>query len=77
MGRDRPTWKSLINNDFPAHERISLITMIFSSSNQVRMVRSLSGNDAQAFVDEIDNVGSWRLASGEPTKFDLNPHFVD
>lgn len=40
------------------HERVSLITMIFSNPNQVNVVNDLSGNDAQAFVDKIDEASS-------------------
>ena len=37
-------------------ERVSLITTIFSDHNQVRVVRDLSGDGAQAFIDIIDGV---------------------
>ena len=40
------------------HERISLITMVFSDPNQVRIAGDLSGDDAQAFVDKIDEASS-------------------
>jgi len=44
----------LISHTLPAHERASLITMIFSDDNQVEMVRQLSGDNAQTFIDTID-----------------------
>ena len=51
-----PTWKQLISYPLSAHERIPLITAIFSDQNQVEMVGHLSGNDAQAFIDLMDEV---------------------
>ena len=59
---DCPTWESLINNALPVHERISLIAMIFSDPNQLRIVKHLSGNNAQTFIDEIDKA-STRIVS--------------
>ena len=56
MCREPPTWGKLIRNDLPTHERVSLITSIFSDRNQVESVGLLSGSDAQAFVDVIDEV---------------------
>ena len=35
-------------------ERVDLIKTIFSDRDEVEMLNSLSGNDAQAFVDMID-----------------------
>ncbi|KAF9644879.1 kinase-like protein [Thelephora ganbajun] len=55
-GIDCPAWKRLISDTLAIHERISLITVIFSDHNQVKMVGNLSGDDAQAFVDKIDEV---------------------
>jgi len=39
-----------------AHERISLIAAIFSDDNQAEMVKNLSGNNAQGFIDVVDEV---------------------
>ncbi|KAF9646904.1 kinase-like protein [Thelephora ganbajun] len=55
-GTDDPAWKRLISDTLAIHEHISLITIIFSDPNQVKMVGNLSGDDAQAFVDKIDEV---------------------
>ncbi|KAF9789442.1 kinase-like domain-containing protein [Thelephora terrestris] len=55
-GADRPTWRWLINDTLPADDRISLVTMIFSDRDQVKMVTNLSGDDAQIFVDNISEV---------------------
>jgi hypothetical protein len=62
MRSDFPTWKRLINNTLAVHENISLITMIFSDRNQVRMVGNLSGDNAQAFVDKIDKASSHKTS---------------
>jgi len=53
---DCPAWKWLISNTLPEYERISPITMIFSDRDQVKAVGNLSGDDAQTFVDNIDEV---------------------
>jgi len=37
-------------------ERIHLVTDIFSDRNEVKKVGNLRGDDAQAFVDAIDEV---------------------
>lgn len=37
-------------------ERISLITAILSDNNEIEAVRSLRGDDAQAFIDVVDEV---------------------
>lgn len=42
-------------------ESISLITTIFLDNNQVEAVEQLSGGDAQAFVDMIDEVSRYKL----------------
>lgn len=53
---DSPTWKSLISDTLAAHERVSLLTMIFSDKDQVKLINDLSGGEAQTFVDKIDEV---------------------
>ena len=55
-GLNLPAWKRLISHTITADERISLIMTIFSDYNQVEKASHLSGNDAQAFVDTIDEV---------------------
>jgi hypothetical protein len=52
-----PAWKQLANHTLTMHEHISLVTAIFSDHNEVQMVRSLCGEDAQTFVDMITEVG--------------------
>ena len=51
---ETPAWKHLIN--LSADECIPLITTIFSHRNGIEMAGRLSGGDAQAFVDAIDEV---------------------
>ena len=40
------------------HERISLISTVFSDHDEGEMVRNLSGDDAQNFVNMIDEVST-------------------
>jgi hypothetical protein len=47
-------WERLINRSFAARDRTPLIAAIFSNPNVVEKVKSLSGDDAQAFIDVID-----------------------
>ena len=61
MCSEDPDWKRLISNTLVTHERISLIETIFSDSNQVEVVKQLSGDDAQSFIDTIDEVISRTL----------------
>jgi len=53
----------LISHPLSNHERISLIISIFSDHNGVEVVGHLSGGDAQAFVDVIDEAGIQVLSS--------------
>ena len=46
----------MIANPLSEGERISLVTYIFSDYTATEVVKRLSGDDAQAFVDEIDKV---------------------
>jgi len=57
-----PAWKRLITHTPTTHERISLITTIFSDYNQAEMVKDLRGDDAQEFIDVLDEV-SLRILS--------------
>ena len=49
-----PAWKRLISPSLSANERIDLITSIFSDRDEVEVFEYLSGSDAQAFVDVMD-----------------------
>ena len=44
----------MIDRTLATDERISLITAIFADHDQTQMVANLAGDDAQAFVDVID-----------------------
>ena len=50
-----PAWKRLISGPLPTDERISLITAIFSGRNEADVV-NLHGDNAQTFIDVIDEV---------------------
>ena len=56
MCSELPAWKRLISRIPTTDERISLITAIFLDDDQVEMVRRLSGDDAQTFIDVVDEV---------------------
>ena len=51
-----PAWRRLIDRPLASDERISLITDIFSDHDETEEVKLLHGEDAQAFVDIIDEV---------------------
>jgi hypothetical protein len=53
---DPPAWERLIDRTLSTHERISLIVSIFSDPNEVEVAGHLSGDDAQTFIDVIDEV---------------------
>ncbi|KAF9642811.1 kinase-like protein [Thelephora ganbajun] len=51
-----PAWKRLIDRPLATNERTSLIKDIFTDRDEIEMVRRLHGDDAQSFVDVIDEV---------------------
>jgi len=51
-----PAWKRLISPTLPTNERIQLIISIFSCHDEADVFKYPSGNDAQAFVDVVDEV---------------------
>ena len=59
----------MISDTLTMEERVSLIVEIFSDRDQVEMVRNLSGDDAQTFIDVTDEASfyifipqkSWNL----------------
>ena len=51
-----PTWKRLISHPLVARRCIPLIMVIFSDKNEIEVVQTLRGDDAQAFIDVIDEV---------------------
>ena len=59
MYSEDPSWKLLISHPLVVDGRIPLITAIFSDSNQINMVEHLSGDDAQTFIDVVDEVSPY------------------
>ena len=51
---DLPSWKRLISPALSMDERVSLITSVFSDRDEIEVFRNLSGDDARAFVDVVD-----------------------
>ena len=60
---DSPGWKRLLCGPPTTHERISLITTIFSDRDDVEMARRLCGEDSQASVDVIYEARSHNISS--------------
>lgn len=61
-------------------ERTALITSIFSDRDEIEVVRRLSGGDAQAFIDAVDQVNSHTISSlktGDSLTFLTPLYFVD
>ena len=56
MSSGHPAWKRLINNSPTSNEKLSLITEIFSNRDETDTVKRLQGDEAQSFVDAIDQV---------------------
>ena len=61
MCRNPPAWKRLINPTVSTDERVNLINSIFSDHDEIAVSEYISGNDAQAFVDVIDEVSDRTL----------------
>ena len=61
----------MISQTLALDERISLITTIFSDSNQVEVVGQLSGDEAQSFIDIIDEVIFHTTSCSEDKAIDL------
>ena len=60
-----PAWKRLIGESLTQDERTSLITAIFSDNIETDTANNLHGNDAQTFIDVIDEVISPSFTSEE------------
>lgn len=67
MYSEDPVWKQLISNPLATHKRRSLVMKIFSDRNQVEIVGHLSGDDAQKFIDVVDEV-SFHIISRSKNK---------
>ena len=55
---DAPACKRLISRSFSPQQVTSLIEAIFTSKDEIAMIRDLRGDDAQTFVDVINEVRS-------------------
>lgn len=53
---DVPAWKRLTKRLISTDERVSLITSIFSDHDEAEAVKRLRGDDAQSFIDAIDEM---------------------
>ena len=53
-----PAWKRLIHSLLSNQERISLATSIFSTHSEAGLAEQLAGNDAQNFIDVMDEASS-------------------
>lgn len=49
-----PAWKRLASPTLSMNERAALITSVFSDRDEAGLLKYLSGDDAQVFVDAID-----------------------
>ena len=57
-----PALKRFISHRPAPHWRIPLITTIFADRNEVEAVKQLCGDDAQTFVDLVDEVRPCNLS---------------
>jgi hypothetical protein len=62
MCSEEPAWKQLISHTLTTYERVPLITAIFSDRDQIEMVEKLSGDNAQNFINVIDEVTTCTLS---------------
>ena len=62
VSSDLPNWKILITYRLPTNEHAALITSIFSSRDEIEVAQRLSGGDAQAFIDRVDQVNSHTIS---------------
>ena len=62
--KSQTTFERLISNTLPTRDRIPLITSIFSDHDQVEILGNLCGDNAQSFIDVIDEVSARILHTG-------------
>ena len=63
MDSGHPTWKHLTSRPLVTRKCIPLIVAIFSNKYEIGVVQSLRGDDAQAFIDVIDEVTPHALSA--------------
>ena len=66
-----PAWKRLMNSPLPLDGQISLITEILSDPDETEVVKGLSGDEAQSFVDVVDKVLPFSLHKDRLDNSDL------
>ena len=71
--RGAPAWKRLIDRPHATDKRISLITDLFSNGDETEAVKCLCGDDAQSFIDVIDEV--LLLSFQQNRTANLSPNF--
>jgi hypothetical protein len=75
---DLPTWKRLISHQPSRDERVLLVASIFSDRDEAKVVGRLSGNDAQTFIDIVDEVSSGGVQQPLLRQLALDPsHFTN
>ena len=65
MGSGYPTWKHLTGRPFVTRKCIPLLVAIFSDKYEIGVVQNLREDDAQVFIDVIDEVLPCALSSQE------------
>jgi hypothetical protein len=69
-----PSWKQLISPTLSKDECISLIETIPIDSNQVKIVKQFSEDDAQNFIDNVHEVSLHPISRS--IDFDSNLHIL-
>ena len=67
MSSGHPTWKHLISRPLVTRKCIPLLMAIFSDKYETGVVQNLRGDDAQTFIDVIDEVPPHVLSPREST----------
>lgn len=55
-------------------EHIALVTAIFLDDNQIEIVECLSGDNAQSFVDAVDQASSRTVSRSKDKSIDFDPN---
>jgi hypothetical protein len=59
-----PVWKRLIGRTSPPEELIPLVEAVFTSKDEIEMIRHLGEGDAQEFIDVVHEVCFAFFSSG-------------
>jgi len=51
-----PAWKRLVDRSLTADKRVSLIKIVLSDRNETDVIKCLQRDDAQSFIDVVDEV---------------------